>query len=107
MCKYYHCSFNCVQTNLLQPLEVLPEEGHGPVWPGGAQLDNAVLQQLLDVVFLHVLLALPQAPLLLAARTSRCHDDSSDPALRPLTFVLGGEKNGQWRGVGGKYERVV
>lgn len=68
-------------TNLLQPLEVLPEEGHGPVWPRSAQLDNAVLQQLLNVMFLHVLLTLPQAPLLLAARTSRCHDDNRDPAL--------------------------
>lgn len=78
----------CTHTNLLKPLEVLPEEGHGPVRPGGAQLDNAVLQQLLNVVFLHVLLALPQAPLLLTARTSRCHDDNHDPALWPLTFVL-------------------
>ena len=68
-------------TNLLQPLEVLPEKGHGPVRPGGAQLDNAVLQQLLNVVFLHVLLTLPEAPLLLAARTSRCHDDNRNPAL--------------------------
>lgn len=76
-------------TNLLQPLEVLPEEGHGPVWPRGAQLHNAVLQQLLNVVFLHILLTLPQAPLLLAARTSRCHGDNRNPALWPLTFVLG------------------
>lgn len=76
-------------TNLLQPLEVLPEEGHGPVWPRGAQLHNAVLQQLLNVVFLHVLLTLPQAPLLLAARTSRCHGDNRNPALWPLTFALG------------------
>lgn len=68
-------------TNLFQPLEVFPEERHGPVGPGGAQLDDAVLQQLLDVVFLHVLLTLPEAPFLLAARTSRCHDDSRDPAL--------------------------
>lgn len=68
-------------THLLQPLKVFPEEGHGPVRPGGAQLDNAVLQQLLNVVFLHVLFTLPQTPLLLAARTSRCHDDNCDPAL--------------------------
>lgn len=71
----------CTNTNLLQPLEVLPEEGHGPVWPGGAQLNNAVLQQLLNVVFLHVLLTLSETPLLLAARTSRCHDDNRNPAL--------------------------
>lgn len=68
-------------TNLFQLLKVLSEESHGPVGPGGAQLDNAVLQQLLNVVFLHVLLTLPQAPLLLTARTSRCHDDNHDPAL--------------------------
>lgn len=87
------------QTNLFQPLKVLPEEGHGPVRPGGAQLDNAVLEQLLDVVFLHVLLALPQAPLLLAARTSRCHDDSSDPFAATFSFWSGGSGgSGQWRG---------
>lgn len=66
-------------THLLQPLKVLSEEGYGPLWPGGAQLDDAVLQQLLNVVFLHVLLALSQAPLLLAARTSRRHDDNRKP----------------------------
>lgn len=75
-------------TNLLKPLKVLPEEGHGPIWPGGAQLDNAVLQQLLNVVFLHILLTLPQAPLLLTARTPRCHDDNHNPVPWPLTFVL-------------------
>lgn len=82
-----------VHTNLLKPLKVLSEEGHGPVRPGGAQLDNAVLQQLLNVVFLHILLTLPQAPLLFAACTSRCHDDNCNPSLRPVTFVLerGGE----------------
>lgn len=97
MSKYWHCSFYCEQTNLLQPLKVLPEEGHGPVRPGGAQLDNAVLEQLLDVVFLHVLLALPQAPLLLAARTSRCHDDSSDPCAATFSFW-----SGRGGGVGGR-----
>lgn len=68
-------------THLLQPLEVLPKEGHWPVWPGGAELDNAVLQQLLNIVFLHVLLTLPQTPLLFTARTSRSHDDNRNPAL--------------------------
>lgn len=63
-------------THLLHPLKVIPEEGDGPFWPGGAQLYDAVLQQLLNVVFLHVLLTLSQAPLLLAARTSRRHDDN-------------------------------
>lgn len=83
---------NRTHTNLFQPLKVLPEESHGPVGPRSAQLDNAVLQQLLNVVFLHVLLTLPQAPLLLAARTSRCHDDNRNPALWPLTFVMRREK---------------
>lgn len=77
-----------VHTNLFQPLKVLPEESHGPVGPRSAQLDNAVLQQLLNVVFLHVLLTFPQAPLFLAARTSRCHDNNRNPAQWPLTFVL-------------------
>lgn len=62
-------------THFLKPLEVVPEEGHGSLGPGCAQLHDAVLQQLLDVVLLHVQLTLPQAPLLLAARAARRHDD--------------------------------
>ena len=36
-------------THPLQPLEVFPEETDGVVWPGDAELDNALLQDLLDV----------------------------------------------------------
>lgn len=64
-------SFRC--SHLLQPLEVLPQEGHGPVRPRGAQLHDAVFQQLLDVVLLHIQLALPKALLLLAAGAAGCH----------------------------------
>ena len=36
-------------THPLQPLEVFPEETDGVVRPGDAELDNALLQDLLDV----------------------------------------------------------
>lgn len=60
----------CVSTHLFQSFEVVPEEGHGPVRPGRTQLDDAFLEQLLDVVLLDILLTLPEALLLLAARTA-------------------------------------
>lgn len=62
-------------TDLLKPLEVLSEESHGSFRPVSAQLHNAVLQQLLDVVLLHVALTFPQAPLFFTARTAGRHDD--------------------------------
>lgn len=65
--------------HLLKPLEVIPEEGHGSLGPGRAQLHDTVLQQLLDVVLLHVELTLPQAPLLLAVRAAGCHDELETP----------------------------
>lgn len=55
------------RAHLFQPFEVVPEEGHGPIRPGRTQLDDAVLEQLLDVVLLDILLTLPETPLLLAA----------------------------------------
>lgn len=61
--------------NLFKPLEVVSEESHGPFRPGGAQLHNAVLQQLLDVVLLHIALTLSQAPLFFTARTAGRHGD--------------------------------
>lgn len=58
---------------LLQLLEVLPEEGHGPLGPGGAQLHDGVLEQRLDVVLLDIELAFPEAALLLAGGGAGCH----------------------------------
>lgn len=58
---------------LLQPLEVFPEECHGPLGPRGAQLHDGVLEQGLDVVLLHVELAFPEAALLLAGGAARRH----------------------------------
>lgn len=62
-------------TDLLKPLEVLFEKSHGSFRPVSAQLHNAVLQQLLDVVLLHIALTLPQAPLFFTARTAGRHAD--------------------------------
>lgn len=44
-------------THLLQLLEVFPQELHGPLGLGDAQVDDALFQDLLDVVFLHENLA--------------------------------------------------
>ena len=59
-----------VSIHLFQSFKVVPEKRHGPVRPGCAQLDDAVLEQLLDVVFLDILLTLLEAPLLLGACTA-------------------------------------
>lgn len=60
--------------NLFKSLKVLSEESHGPVRPRRTQLHDAVFQQLLDVVLLHIVLTLAQAPLLF---TAGCHADLS------------------------------
>lgn len=59
-----------VITHLFQSFKVVSEEGHGAVRLGRAQLDDALLEQLLDVVLLDILLTLLQALLLLAVRAA-------------------------------------
>lgn len=81
-------------TNLLEPLEALFEEKHWPFRPDSAQLHNAFLQQLLDVVLLHVALTLPQAPLFFAARTAGRHGDLLTCNMQ---FTSAYETQGIWR----------
>lgn len=57
----------------LELLEVLPEEADGIVRAADAELHQAVAQHLLNVVVVHVLLALAQALLLLEVRRHYAH----------------------------------
>lgn len=59
-----------LQSHLLQSFKEFSEESHGPLGPGCTQLDDAVLEQLLDVMLLDILLTLFEVPLLLAACTA-------------------------------------
>lgn len=58
---------------LLQPLEVFPEECHGSLGPGSAQLHDGILEQRLDVVLLDVELALAEAALLITGGAAGGH----------------------------------
>lgn len=59
---------------LLQSFKVFSQESHGSVRSHCAQLHNAILQKLLDVVFLDIKLTFPKTALLLtAAAAGSCH----------------------------------
>ena len=78
-------------THPLELLEVLPEERDGLLRPGHAQLDDAVLEQRLDLVPRNVVLALAQRLGLLRAvgRVGRVGHDAAADGRRGEVAALG------------------
>ena len=65
--RFSNISFNVLRTYPFQLLEVLSEESDWVFRPGDAQLDNAVLEDLLNGVTLDIVLALTQGLVVLIA----------------------------------------